>query len=312
MYKVIARQCTKCGFIKLLDNFCNSKDGKFKKKTQCKACDKAYTEKCKLKEKWVTIWKPCSRCNIKKIGSEYSKSTKSYDGLSAMCKECEHTIGKIYYYNNTDKIQAYRDAHKDRQIAYNHEYYFTNHDEILEKQHVYGAEHKDAISVKTKQFREENPEYMSQYRADNREALLEWARGYRLRNPEKLHAASAKRRAFGFDPVNVAADGFHAHHLWLNDNKDLVIYLPIFLHYLHSHDHNKPETMITPNALALDYWIHEELYSILYYEDSTWDRMTITALDSGIVSFTELSDMMYKSRITTIEYCKQEEPIQIC
>ena len=40
--------------------------------------------------------------------------------------------------------------------------------------------------------------------------------------------------------------------------------MPCFLHQLHSHNHNKEETMTTPNALAFDYWVNEELYQSLY------------------------------------------------
>jgi hypothetical protein len=296
MYKVIAKTCTKCGLIKLLDDFCNSHDGKFKKKSQCKVCDKHDEEKRKRRVKSITIEKPCSECGVIKLASEYNKSSKSYDGLTACCKECLHLKQKIYYTTHQDKIIKYRRSRSQLQIEYNHNYYNKNKEEILEKQHEYNIKNKDKILNKHKQYREENPEYMIKYRRDNKEKLLEWAKDYRKRNPDKCKINDAKHREFGFDPVNIYEENFHAHHLWLTDNQDLVVYIPNFLHQLYVHNHNKPETMITINAIALDFMIHQELYHILYYEDDTFDQMAIEALDSGVITFIELSNMMYESR----------------
>ncbi len=48
MYKVIARTCTKCGLIKLLDNFINKKSGKFGKESRCKHCIRLYKHTTKF------------------------------------------------------------------------------------------------------------------------------------------------------------------------------------------------------------------------------------------------------------------------
>lgn len=61
--------------------------------------------------------------------------------------------------------------------------------------------------------------------------------------------------------------GFESHHVWLENRSDFVIYLPYFLHKLHSHTHENKGTMDSVNSIALDYWINEELYSTLYCDE---------------------------------------------
>lgn len=87
-------------------------------------------------------------------------------------------------------------------------------------------------------------------------------------NLEKLklykYMQDTKHRGYGVNNLNIPFAGSAGHHLWLHDDKTLVIHLPEFLHQLHWHSHHKLETMNTPNALALDYWINEEQYKELY------------------------------------------------
>ena len=44
MYKTIAKQCSNCNLIVLLENFYKSKSGKFGKKSTCKFCEKQRRE----------------------------------------------------------------------------------------------------------------------------------------------------------------------------------------------------------------------------------------------------------------------------
>lgn len=89
-------------------------------------------------------------------------------------------------------------------------------------------------------------------------------------NPDKVklykHTHESKRRGYGSVPLNNVSAGLDGHHTWI-ESSDFVVFYPCFLHQLHSHNHNKQETMITPNALAFDYWIQEDsLYKNLYLE----------------------------------------------
>lgn len=86
-------------------------------------------------------------------------------------------------------------------------------------------------------------------------------------NPLKLqmykHKSDSKHRGYGVAPINEGFYGANGHHLWLEDDA-FTIFMPEFLHQMHWHSHHKQDTLITPNALALDYWVNEEFYNNLY------------------------------------------------
>lgn len=147
MHKVIARTCTKCGRIKLLDNFCNSKDGRFNKKSQCKLCDKKYKEVCQNKSKVVTKEKICTKCGILKPASDYNKSSKAYDGLTARCKLCNRKDQKKYADSHKEQKATYNKKHSKKQIEYNHMYYKTNKERLLQQQHEYYESHKELKGI---------------------------------------------------------------------------------------------------------------------------------------------------------------------
>ena len=296
MDEVITKKCAKCGLVKPLDDFNNSKKGMFGKRTQCRDCDKKYKEECKAREKWITIWKPCTTCGVIKFASEFYTDNREPDGLKSRCIECEREAGKKSYYKNIDKIKAYRDSRSDIHKKYMNKYYIDNKEEMRVKQQEYNHNNRDVINEQHRQWRLANPQYMINYRIEKREELREWSKDYAKRNPNIIRENNAKRRLFGFDPININNEGFEGHHLWLTDNQDFVVYMPGFLHRLYKHDHNKIKTMITPNALALDFMINEELYRILYFQDTIFETSVIDALDSGVISFIELSNMMYESR----------------
>ena len=86
---------------------------------------------------------------------------------------------------------------------------------------------------------------------------------WKKNNPDKCLKHVHKRRGYGFTPINNKSVAHDAHHLWLESN-DFTVYLPSFLHQLHGHNHNKPETMVTVNAIALDFFIQEDFYKDLY------------------------------------------------
>ena len=91
-----------------------------------------------------------------------------------------------------------------------------------------------------------------------------WTNIWRKNNYEIYKTWLYKRKNYGFSPLNRKFKGSNAHHLWLADNRDLVIHIPEFIHLLNWHNHNKPETMLTPNAIAIDYWVNEDFYNELY------------------------------------------------
>ncbi|MFA7030583.1 MAG: hypothetical protein WC179_09930 [Candidatus Cloacimonadaceae bacterium] len=87
---------------------------------------------------------------------------------------------------------------------------------------------------------------------------------WRQSRPDLVQANRHRRRGYGFNPINDRKDNHHAHHLHLENNSSFVLYIPEFIHTLHNHNSEIENSMISVNALALDYWINEELYVSLY------------------------------------------------
>ena len=88
-----------------------------------------------------------------------------------------------------------------------------------------------------------------------------------LWNKNNLNKANKYRydhKGYGLIALNEKFDFSDAHHLWLENTSYFSIYIPTFIHKLHYHDHEKLDTMVTPNAIALDYWINEDFYQSLY------------------------------------------------
>ncbi len=92
-----------------------------------------------------------------------------------------------------------------------------------------------------------------------------WTKIWRKNNYDKFLKSEHKRRGYGFTALNKKYKGSHAHHLHLENRTDFIIYIPNFLHELYYHNHEIETTMITPNAIALDYLINEDLYNEIYY-----------------------------------------------
>jgi len=90
------------------------------------------------------------------------------------------------------------------------------------------------------------------------------------KNPMKAkltkHKMHSKRKGYGYIPLNDKFEYSNGHHLWINGMSDAVIFLPEFLHLLNWHSSKIESTMDTVNAIALDYWINEDLYNSLYLE----------------------------------------------
>lgn len=262
-----SKVCSHCNIEKPITEFHKRKKYKDGYENRCKVCVKSISEKYCKDNAIIVDYKICNRCGIEKSISEFRKLKYSKDGHKPTCKECTLKIDREYQ-------KTHIKEHKEACLNY-----YKNNSET--------------IKISRKKFEIKNPTYYKDWRDSNKKYLIKYHKywesnnqgrltKYRLKsrdkrntlrrkayknNPNKFKAAKAKRRNFGFEPINNYFECSHAHHLWLNDNIDLVIYMPNFLHKLHSHDHNKPETMSSVNALALDYLINEEFYKELYYKD---------------------------------------------
>ena len=101
--------------------------------------------------------KTCTKCNIKKDFSNFSKSKKGNNGLKSMCKKCVKDYNKDYYYNNTEHSKKY---------------YLDNKEHIIKNQKQYQINNKKEIK-----------KYNKQYQINNREVLNKYQRNRKLNDP---------------------------------------------------------------------------------------------------------------------------------
>jgi hypothetical protein len=119
------KKCTKCGEVKSLDEFGNKKDGKYKKSSRCKDCDKIYYQdnrENKLKKakeyrennkeniaKYYKVYREKNKESLNKYKKKHAlENKKKYkenrlryqkDNKEAICKR-----SRDYYNNNKDKV----------------------------------------------------------------------------------------------------------------------------------------------------------------------------------------------------------------
>jgi hypothetical protein len=127
-------------------------------------------------ERGVTM-KKCSRCKTDKPISEFRKNSRSKDGLSVWCKDCEKEYDR-----------EYRAKHKEEISKKGKLRYAKNRDKVLGKQKQRYHDNKD----KFKEYRDKNKEriatYQTEYRETHREELREYHRQYYRERAESIRS----------------------------------------------------------------------------------------------------------------------------
>ena len=123
--------------------------------------------------------KKCSKCGEVKARTEFSKRTRSKDGLNSYCKSCHCAYLKAHYVAHSEEI-------KDRQAAYYaanaekaKDYYRTNSERILAVKKAHRVANAERIKASERLYRtnhkEEKAAYDAECRAKN--PTLRWAYG---------------------------------------------------------------------------------------------------------------------------------------
>jgi hypothetical protein len=148
--------------------------------------------------------KTCSKCSSYKDNSEFSKRSKSLDGLHCWCKPCSKEYlksyylenkeiidnkNKEYYYNNTssflERSKQYREENKEKNQKYFKEYYINNKEELSNYKKEFFEKNKEEILQKSKIYKEENKEYYLEYLKNWREENKEYSKEYWKQNRDK-------------------------------------------------------------------------------------------------------------------------------
>lgn len=115
--------------------------------------------------------KKCPRCKQLRNEKEFSKHSRTKDGLRCYCKKCISLTGKIYYKKNYSKLTLYqREYYKnnkkkvnERQMIWNK----NNPEKIIEIKRRFRKNHKEQIKKENKEWCKENFQKMKAINAIN-------------------------------------------------------------------------------------------------------------------------------------------------
>ena len=110
--------------------------------------------------------KRCSKCGRFLPLADFNKCSSASDGLQNYCKDCQKEMYAEYRVKNKVKIEAYRQANKEKIKAMKKEYYQSNKDAILKKNAEYYQAHKEEKKVYQAQYCKKNKQANAQKQAE--------------------------------------------------------------------------------------------------------------------------------------------------
>ena len=182
------KSCTKCGEIKLLEDFAVSSRNKSGRAAECKECGRARDEirRARLKEiGFVADSATCIGCNETKPAKKFSKSTTKKNGLSSYCKDCDSIATSEWQKKFPEKSNEKGRA-----------WYEANREKAIKQKKVYRDANKGKEAKRGKNWREKFPEKVAAKSAKRRAAELEripsWSNDDDLKAIRKIYARCKK------------------------------------------------------------------------------------------------------------------------
>ena len=172
--------------------------------------------------------------------------------------------GKQYRINNKEKLKLrskqYYIEHKEKLNLYHKQYRKSNREKLKLKHKKYNIKYKEKLKLQSKQYNIEHKEELDLYNKQYRDTHKKERKRYRKDNPEKSRKYKYKRRGWGTpQPINNWFENSHLHHLHLNRDHQICIYIPEVLHKSVWHAYNKPETMFKINRKALEWLATQDM-----------------------------------------------------
>ena len=181
---------------------------------------------------------------------------------------------KAFYFTHQKEIKAYqkayRQVHQEEKRAYDEDYYkayyLVHQKEINARHKVYYITHQKEEKAYDKAHQKEIKTYQKAYRQVHQEEKRAYQKVYSKTHQQELKAylrayvqtsagkkgklrSRAKRRQFGFIPLNEYFKGAEGHHI----DKQYVIYIPKELHRIISYSVQQNRNMKILNAKALEF-----------------------------------------------------------
>lgn len=150
---------------------------------------------------------------------------------------------KEYYQKNKERIlklhREYKETHKKKIKECNKKYYQKNIKEI-----------KKYRKKLNKKYYEQNKRYYKEYRNERFLKYKEYNKKWNKNNKDKIAKYFARRKNFGFEPINDWFKDSHYHHLHINGNHNIGIFIPKTIHKSIWHSNKDQESMNKINKVA--------------------------------------------------------------
>ncbi|MBU1082596.1 MAG: hypothetical protein KKB59_19070 [Spirochaetes bacterium] len=165
-----------------------------------------------------------------------------------------------------------KQENKEKRAAYNKQYRKENRKILLKYHKWYNHNNRDKINKLNRQWHNDNREYHNekckQWKKDNPEKIKEWlinnpdyTKKWRINNPEKYikiwMQMNSRRKGWGYEPINNYTKEYHFHHMHIEDDHSIGIFIPPELHRSIFHAYNDPESMDKINEAALE-WLRNQ------------------------------------------------------
>lgn len=125
--------------------------------------------------------KTCTRCQVEKSLSEFTKNKNSKDGLSHSCKSCRAEYGRANRQRISEYERQYRLANKDRTESVALEYRRRNNKQRREATKQWRENNPDKHLAYKQKWNQEHPEKVSLHRT-NRRVRMKGTRVFYIRS----------------------------------------------------------------------------------------------------------------------------------
>lgn len=146
-----------------------------------------------------------------------------------ICKKCNRELDEVYFGNQPGGKNGLTSQCKDCKKEYNRTYHEKN---------------KDSIHVRHQQYRKDN-------KGSINNAHAEWFKTELGKECKRRNRQ--RRRGFGYEPINNKFEDSVFHHLHIDEDHNIGIYLPNDLHQSMYHNSFTGEGMLAINIIALLY-----------------------------------------------------------
>ncbi len=145
----------------------------------------------------MEIEKKCTKCNIIKHLSLFTKNKSKKSGYESNCKECKKEYDKHYRKINAEKIKNYREDNKVEHSIKHKKYLKENKESITNQRREYYDNNKEEIKEKSRRYFAENKESKRLYDKNYRKWRKENDPLYKLKiNIRSSIRQSIKDRGF--------------------------------------------------------------------------------------------------------------------